>query len=657
MDSKRRIIIISAGAAAALLVAFVIVWRVSAAHARDRAADLVSASADLVRCAAGDDAQLTRASVRVGFHRRLVAELPDVAMTGDCELAFNAVKEKYTAYRSVWFGSASSTGREGKPLGASVSDALEQLGQVPFTTPTDKVLRKRDPNHPLLKLGDLAFDVYEAAVQIYAKDGASESEVKAAAARHLRETRQSIPRPPASKPLFTVQGKVDPKDWSLVPGDASRLTLFARSDKDQSLIAWTDDAGNTWGSAVGIKTLVGKKNVDLRTINAPNKERWYVASYEDGGKVAVGVGKIAEGSKELPEPTMLPDPPDEWKRAPGGEREAVILANGVAAMPVWRVGEVSKEKKKAIEDQRKQWEKNFADPATQVEMMLKASRDKARESLGLDEDHERVDGILYSSLSGSVREIQVRELPDYGLGGLIGGSSPQMLVGKGGIPALDVMLGPVPAPGEELGVLVPARAPKPANPAFRGPTWFGCIAADGTTYGLTEGGTILMAMKPGMLELVQMTALADEGSHVGCGMGAAIIALPFLKDRIFASVLTIRLGEIEGAKVASTAGTHIDEYNKTVSTGVVPGAVSVAWVAEGFVLAVTSTNWGTEFRAPVMLAEAGDDGSVISGVRLIGMDKRMVAVFAREKCNGNDCTTSFETLVSEDATQTWRPPS
>lgn len=656
MDPKRRNLIIGASAVAVLLVVVVVLWRVSASHAQARASELVSASADLVRCAAGDETAFDRASVRVGFRRRMVAELPDVSMTADCELAFNAVKAKYGDYAAVWFGSGSGKGRDGKPLGAAMKAALDELGQVPYATTSDKVLRKPEANALVLKLADLAFDAYEASSQLYAKDGASDAEVKAATEKHLRETRKSISKPPAAKQLFSVAGKVDPKSWSLVPADASRLTLFVRSEQGEFLVASTNDAGSNWQHAAGLKSLAGKQGVDFRAINAPNKERWYVASYESEGKPVVGVGKVAEGVAQLPDPILMPEPTDDWKRAPGGEREVVILANNVAAMPIWHVGEVSKEKKKAIEDQRKEWEKNFADPAIQVEMMLKASREKAREALGLDEDHERVDGIAYVSLKGNVREMQYRELKDDGLGGLIAGSNPQMLLGKGGIPALDVMLGAIPAPGEELGVMVPARAPKPANPAFRAPTWFGCVAPDGTTYGLTEGGTILMAMKPGMLELVQMTALADEGSHVGCGMGASIIALPFLKDRIFASVLTIRLGEIEGAKVASTAGTHIDEYNKTVSTGVVPGAVGVAWVAEGFVLAVTSANWGTEFRAPAMLAEAGADGSVISGVRLIGMDQRMLAVFTREKCTGDVCTTSFEALVSEDAMQTWKTP-
>ncbi len=655
MDPKRRNVIIGGGSAALVLVILIVVWRVSASHAQAKASELVSASADLVRCAAGDDVKFDRAAVRVGFVRRMVSELPDVAMTGDCELAYDDVKEKYAAYKSVWFGSGSSKGKDGKPLGAEIQSALDELGQIPFKTPADKVLRKRDPNQPLLKLGDLSFDLYEAVSQLYTKDGASDAELKTATAKHLRETRASLARPPAAKALFTMPGKIDPKAWSLVPSDASRLTLFARSEKGEELVAWSNDAGKTWQSATGLKALAGKKNVDFRAINAPNKERWYVASYEDAGKAVVGVGKVAEGAKQLPEPTMLAEPPGDWKRAPGGEREAVILTGGFAAMPVWHVGEVSKEKKKEAEKQRKEWEKNFADPAIQVEMMLKASRDKAREALGLDEDHERVDGIAYVPLA-SGGEVQVKELADYGLGGLIAGNSPQMLLGKGGIPALDLALGAIPAVGEDMGVLVPARAPKPATPGFRAPTWFGCVAADGETFGLTESGTILIGMKPGMLDLVQMTALADEGSHVGCGMGAAIIALPFLKDRIFASVLTVRLDEIEGAKVASTAGTHIDEYNKTVATGVVPGAVGVAWVAEGFVMEVTSTNWGTEFRAPNMLAEAGDDGSVISGVRLIGVDKRMIAIFTREKCGGNDCTTSFETLVSDDATKSWKTP-
>ena len=656
MNSKHRTAFAAGGSAASLLLVMSVIWRVSAGHAAARSTDLVSASADLVRCAAGDEAKFERASVDVGFRRRMVGEIPDVAMTADCELAYNAVKAKSEDYGTVWFGSGAAKGKDGKALGEKLKAALEALGKIPYATPTDKVLRKREQHADVLQLGNLAFDAYEAASELLAKDGASQAEVKTATEKHFRETRKAMAVPSTPKQLFSVRGKVEAQNWSLVPSDAARLMLFVRSEKDQFLIGSTDDAGKTWQSTTGLTRLAGKKGLDFRAINAPNKERWYVVSYEEGGKTLVGIAKTDPTSKTFAEPIMLPEPPGDWKRPRGGEREAVVLANGLAAMPVWHVGEVSKKKKKALEKEHKEWEKNFGDPAIQLEMMLRASRDKAREALGLDGDHERVDGLMYVTLGGGAKEVQVKELADYGIGGLIAGSSPQVLLGKGGIPALEVALGAIPAPGTELGAAVPAKAPKPANPAFRAPTWFGCVGADGTTYGLTEGGTILMGMKPGMLEVVQMTALADDGSHVGCGAGAAIIALPFQKDRIFASVLTIRLGEIEGAKVASTAGTRLEEYNRTVSAGVIPGTVEVAWVADGFLLGVTSKNWGTEFRAPEMLAMAGDDGSRISGVRLIGMDKRFVAVFTRESCSGAECTTSFEMLVSDDEAKTWKTP-
>jgi hypothetical protein len=56
------------------------------------------------------------------------------------------------------------------------------------------------------------------------------------------------------------------------------------------------------------------------------------------------------------------------------------------------------------------------------------------------------------------------------------------------------------------------------------------------------------------------------------------------------------------------------------------------------------------------LAEARTDGSKISGVYLASMGTRVVAIMARETCNGNACTTAFELLVSEDAAKTWRAP-
>jgi hypothetical protein len=134
------------------------------------------------------------------------------------------------------------------------------------------------------------------------------------------------------------------------------------------------------------------------------------------------------------------------------------------------------------------------------------------------------------------------------------------------------------------------------------------------------------------------------------------VALPFRKDRIFANLLTVRGGEIEGAKIHTTAGTDIDSYNATASTSAAEGAVVIGWVARGYGLYTVNIKSDHEFVAPRIIAEAGTDGSKISGLHFAGMGTRMFAVVARESCEGQGCRTTFEIVVSEDAARTWTVP-
>ncbi|MDZ4064121.1 MAG: hypothetical protein U1E22_05570, partial [Coriobacteriia bacterium] len=72
MNKNQRWMIMAGAGAGLLLVVLVVVWRVSAGKAESRSAELVSATADMVRCMAGDDVKLDRASVHQGFERRMV---------------------------------------------------------------------------------------------------------------------------------------------------------------------------------------------------------------------------------------------------------------------------------------------------------------------------------------------------------------------------------------------------------------------------------------------------------------------------------------------------------------------------------------------------------------------------------------------------------
>ena len=654
MDKNQRLMIVGGAAAGLILVVLVVVWRVSASRAESRATELVSASADVVRCFAGDDVKLGRVTAKIGFERRMVAELPDVSTAGKCLLALEVVKDKYDAYSTVWFSSRSSKGKGDKPMGQRFEAAYGALMAMPLKTTTDQVY-KREKYASVLKAGEVSYEMYEAARDLLADEGASEQAIAAAGDTRLRTAPKSQPLAPRGRAIATLEGQIDPVAWNVIPADKQRLTLHALNTKGESTVAWSDDTGNAWQSAKGPSGFGGKSELELRVLHAPKGERWL--SFAQGAKEAaeVAVGKVDVGAKKVDAPVKVPLPPEGWKRAPGGEREVAVLANGVKVFPVWRIGEKTKDEKKEEEKRKKEWEENFIDKAVQAEMVLEKSRVDQRTALGIDEDHKRIDGVAYVNAGGS--EVTVTELEGWGLGAIVPGEAPKLLIGEQEIPSMKMALAEVPSPGQPLGMTVPAAVMKPVNPAFRGSPWYRCVASDGNTYGTTDQGSLLIGMRTGTLDLVMMTALADSGSHMGCGQTTAIVALPYKKDRIFTEVLTVRLGELEGAKVAATSGTSREGYNQTNASAVVPGAIVVAWVAQGFVMYARSENWGTQFLAPEFLSEAGEDGSRITGVHLVGMDARMVATVARETCAGEDkCVTTFEVLLSDDAAKTWKAP-
>lgn len=653
MNKNQRVMIIAGSAAGLVLVVLVVLWRVSASKAEDRAAELVSASADMIRCLAGDKVKLDRAHVSQSFERRMVSDLPDISSTGRCLLALEVVTEKWDAYNSVWFNSTGASGDDGTKYGDKFKKAYEDLKALPLKKSSDQVFLREEKYGGVLGAGSLAFDMFEAASNMYDHEGASEAELTAAAENRLRKAPTVPDRAPQGRVVVSLDGKVKPVDWKVVPSGKG-LVLHAVNDKGEMVVAWSDDGGASWKSATGPAGFQGKKNLELRTIDAPGGERWYLIGYGEKDSAEAHLGKIVEG-KALPAPEKVPGPPEEWKRAPGGEREAVVLANGVKAFPVWRIVEKTDDEKKAEKKEREEWEKNYADKEVQALLILAEQRRKKRAALGIDDDHKRLDGIAYATAGG--KEVTTLELPGFGLGGLVPGEEPMALLGEGSFPAQKLATMTIPAPGQPLGMMATAASVKPVEPALRGSPWYRCVGSDGTYWGTTTTGNFLLGMRPGTLDVVQMTALADEGSHMGCGANAATVALPFKKDRIFSNLLTIRGGEIEGAKIATTAGSDREMYNDSASTSVTPGAVVVGWVARGYAIYTVNIKTDNDFMAPTFLAEAGADGSKISGVHFTGMGNRMVGFVSRETCaNEGQCKTTFEILISEDNARTWTVP-
>jgi len=646
--SKRRKWV-TARIAGGLLVAIPTVLGLASCRAESRAAELVTAAADLQRCMAGDDVKLDRTSVRLGYERRTVIDLPDMRTASPCLLALDVVKEKWDAYEPTWFNSAKSKDENGLVLGERFLKAHDEFRALPLDKSTDVVYLHSAKYGRVLEAGDIAFDMYEAAKLMYAKDGASEKDIDKAGDTRNRSVPRVAEKAPRGRVVATVAGKVSPVDWQVYPSGKGTV-LHALSSKGESVVAWTDD-GAAWKTAKGPLGFEGQTNLELRVIDAPAGQRWFILAHGEKDNTQTHVGKIGEG--QLEKPTLLTAAPRGWKLAPGSEREVVVLANDVKAFPVWRIAEKSKDEIKAEQKERKEWEENYADKDVQALLTLAEQRRLGREAVGVDDEHKRVDGIAYADGTG---EPTVLELPGFGLGGLVPGAEPMAVVGTGGLPAHQISTFAIPAVGEPMGIMTQAEVTKPVEPSVQRSAWFRCMASDGTYWVTTATGSFLIGMQPGVLQLLWLEAYADDGSHIGCGPSVATVALPFAKDRIFANLLTVRGSVTEGAKITTTAGTTVDGYNATSSTAATSGAVVIGWVARGYAIYSVNLKTDNDFMAPQFLGEAHTDGSYVSGLRFVGMGQRMLGVVARESCDGENCTTAFELLVSDDNARSWAVP-
>ncbi|MBI5538095.1 MAG: hypothetical protein HY898_35565 [Deltaproteobacteria bacterium] len=650
--SKQRMKFVAAGAAALILIVFVVVWRWSRSHARERASELLSASADLVRCVGGDGVEIERNAVDHAFHRRLVTSLPDIVPVSDCPQAMETVQEKFAAHQSVWFGSLGSSGKDGQPLGTRIKTAIDTITNTPFNVPANRALAKREQHAQVLKLPSVAMDLYQAVEELYGKEGADAQDVTVARDKRLRTARKVTEPAPKATQFASLNGKVATDRWSIWPGEKNQLLVHATTESGQAFVAATDNGGQKWDVASGALPIAGQQDPLFVAWYGPAGERWVVASHADPAKKArVLVGKLPLGAKALPTLTPVTDPPGDWTRAPGGEREVAVLPGGGLAYPVQRIAEKTAAQKKEQEKTEKYWQKHLNDKEVQAAIQLNDVRMGVRKAAGIDDDHFAMDGVAY--VMPGKAEPTVRELPGYGLLSLVGGPEAQILLGKDALPAQVLYSTKLPPPEEPLGMMATATTEKMVTSVFRAARTFKCRGADGIDYGVSDRGLQLILMRPGSLEVTFMKVDVPDGTFVGCGEATAVVPLPFQPDRIFSNVLTIRGGEVEGAKIAMTSGTHIEEFNRTVATAVIQGAIVIAWVAEGYVQVVVSKNWGTEFAAPTLLGEALPDGSKISGVRVIGSGTRLFAVLAREKCAGNSCTTTFEMLVSDDQAKSW----
>ncbi len=649
--NKNKWMAIAGAAVGLVLLTLVVLWRVSASQAEERAAELVSSTADLVRCMSGDKVKLERVQVHLGFERRMVSDLPDISSAGRCLLALEVVTEKWDAYDSVIFNSTGARGDDGVPYGEKFKKAYDELKALPLKKSSDQVFLRGKKYGAVLGAADLAFEMYDASRGMYKDEGANEEELNKASETRLRKAPKVPSKAVVGRMAFSIDGTLKPRDWELSPHGKTGLTVTAKSGTGQMTVAWSDDKGKTWKTAALPKAFE-TKDAELRAFNAPDGQRRFLVATGSKNETQVYIGKVVEG-KELPKPVNVPGAPEDWRRAPGGEREAVVLANNVIAFPVWRIVEKTKEEKKDEKEEREQWEENYADKAVQELLVLAEQRRKTRASLGIDDDHKRLDGIAY--VEGG--QVSALELPDYGLAGLIPGKQPMALLGEKTLPAQRLGVVAIPLPGELLGTMATASFAKPILPALRTTPWLRCVSSDGTTWGTTNSGNFLIGMRPDSLSLIPMIALADEGSHMGCGLHAATVSLPFKKDRIFSNLLTARGGEVEGAKIATTAGSDRKTYNATSSSTVVPGATILAWVARGYAMYTVNLKTDNDFKAPEFLAEAGADGSKITSVKMSELGTRAIAMVGRELCaKEGPCKTNIEIVVSDDAARTWLAP-
>ena len=623
---------VAAAAAVAALVALLVVWRISRSNARQRAAELLSASADMVRCVGGDGVELERAAVEHAFHRRLVTSLPDIVPVSDCPQAIETLQEKLAAHRSVWFGSQGSSGKDGKPLGARIQAAVDELASTPYNVPANKALAKREQHARVLKLPELTMELYAAVAELYEKEGADQEDVTAARDKRLRTARKVTEAAAKAKPFATIPGKVAPDQWNILPGAKDQLLMHAMSDAGQGLVAVSDSAGQKWDVAAGALNLGDKPEPMLAAWFGPSGERWVVASHADPAKKArVLAAKLPVGATALPALSQVPDPPADWYRGPAGERELVVLPGGTLAYPVQKVAEKTPAMKKEEEKTQKYWQKHLDDKDVQAALQLNDVRGTVRKALNVDDDHYALDGVAY--VAPGQAEPVIRELPGYGLVAMVEGPEAQLVLGKDALPSQVLFSTKLPPPEEPLGMMATATTEKMVTTAFRASRSFKCRGSDGLDYGVSDRGLQLLMIRPGSIEATFMKVDVPDSTRFGCGEAVAVMPLPFQPDRIFADVLTIRGGEVEGARAAMTSGTHTDEYNRTVSPAIVQGAIVVAWVAEGYVEAVVSRNWGTEFAAPTLLGEA------TSSSKLTGMRFRRMSFHRERAAMGISLTT------------------
>lgn len=649
--TKKQWTIVGTGIGGLVFISLLTMWFVYASGAENKASQLVTACADLARCLAGDKVKLDRADVNQEFERRMVAELPHINTVKHCVLALDVVEEKWNDYRRVWFNSSSSKAPNGNSLGDNFQTAYDAFRKLPVDKTTDEVFLRQAKYGSMLQAGNLAFDMYDAARAMLANEGANTEQVTRASETRMRKAPHDPERVPQGNTILTVDGKVKPSNWRLIPSQKG-LVLHALTDHGQMRLAYSNNGTSGWKQLDGPAGFASNPDLTFRVIDAPGPQRWYIVTYGKVDQTERFVGKIGDSSVAKPE--QITAPPNEWKRIPGNENEVVALADDWKAFSVWRIVEKTPEDKKEEKKQREEWNKNFADKEVQALVTLAEQRRLAHAALGIDDDHKRLDGIAYVKQGA---QASVLELPGFGVAGLVADVEPMVLVGEQEIPAQKLGLGTIPPPGEPLGPMAEGGSLKPLEPRINGSPWHRCISSDHTHWVTTTTGNFLIAMRPGSLEVVPMAALADDTSHLGCGEAVATVALELKKDNIFGNLLTIRGQETEGAKIHITAGTSVAEYNTTASSAAASNGTVIGWIARGYAFYAVNFNSDHEFGAPLILGYASTNGSKISGVHFVGQGTKLFAALARQACqNETTCTTSFELLVSEDGAKTWKSP-
>ena len=655
--NKKTLTFLGGAIGAGLLVSVIVAWRVSASSAKSKASELVTAAADMARCLAGNETKLERSHVEQGYERRMVADLPDISTAKPCLLALEVVNEKWATYQSAWFNSSASKAKDGRTNGQVLQEAIDTFGQLPLDKSSDQVFQRQGKYGSLMQAGTLGYDMYEAARDMFIADGASDKEVEEAGEKRMRKAPHSPARLSPGKTIGSMSGRVAPDSWNLIPSQKT-LLIHAVSDQGKLYVAHADHATTASSSewmAVDISNPAPDNPiVNFRVIDAPAQQRWYVSSHSAGTTIDRYVGLLSN-DKNTTKAEKVDEAPEGWKRIPGNEREVVVLDGGWKAFSVWRLAEKTDDEKANEKKQREEWNKNPADKEVQALITLHEQKRLARVALGIDEDHKRVDGIAYVKPGAQPHVLDVDPL---GIAGLIAGTEPMALVADQGIPTHKVAVAAIRGPGQPLGPMTEGAAMNPLDPAVHRSAWLQCISPNTTTWIPTKTGNFLLAIASGRLEVVPMSALADEKSHLGCGDAAATVALELQKDRIFANFLTVRGQETEGAKVHTTAGTNIEEFNATVASAVDPNATVVGWIARGYALFTVNIKTDHEFAAPKILAEPTVDGSTITSLRFLAKDSTLYAVLTRQKCETNDvCTTYFELLASDDGANSWKTPS